>query len=160
MQVRNNTEAPIMLIARTNAGKMVEYVDNAGNKISKPEEPRTELIAIPASATVEIDDTLWLQATSGKTTIREHKEVKEVIPGQLLDKKPVYRTIMEPTGKTREVNLVNERIKAGDLIIVEKVKSKVTTADMIKALASKKITATKESHTEEEIQSLYETLFG
>lgn len=158
MQVRNNTQAPIMLNARTNAGKVVKFVTEQGIEITKPETPQTTLIAIPAEATVEIDDKLWIQATSGKTTVREMKEVTEVIPGAIIDKKPVYRTFNEPTGVTREVNLIAERVRIGDLTIVEKVKSEVTLAAMIKALAEKKLTVSKETHTEAEIQSLYETL--
>ena len=99
MQVRNNTQAPIMLNARTNAGKVTKFVTETGVEVTKPETPQTVLIAIPAEATVEIDDKLWIQATSGKTTVREMKEVTEVIPGAIIDKKPVYRTFNEPTGE-------------------------------------------------------------
>lgn len=158
MQVRNNTQAPIMLNARTNAGKVTKFVTETGVEVTKPETPQTALIAIPAEATVEIDDKLWIQATSGKTTVREMKEVTEVIPGAIIDKKPVYRTFNEPTGVTREVNLIAERVRIGDLTIVEKVKSEVTLAQMIKALSDKKLTVSKETHTEAEIAGLYETL--
>ena len=85
MQVRNNTQAPIMLNARTNAGKVTKFVTETGVEITKPETPQTVLIAIPAEATVEIDDKLWIQATSGKTTVREMKEVTEVEEGKRCD---------------------------------------------------------------------------
>lgn len=158
MQVKNNTEAPIMLNVRTNIGATVTYTDPHGNEVSKPEHPQTLLIAIPAEATVEIDDEVWTKALVGKTTVKELVEVKEIIPGAIIDKKPVYRSVMEPTGRTMEVNLIKERIKKGDLTIVEKVKTKITLAEMIKALAGKKIAISKETHTEEEILTLYETV--
>lgn len=158
MRVRNHTEAPIMLNARTNAGKTTEHMDVHGNKITKLEHPQSVLIAIPAEAEVEIDDTLWLQATSGKTTVQVFHEVREEIPGATMDGKPVYQTILEGTGKYKEVNLVQERIKKGDLTITEKVKSILSVADKIKALAKKKVVVTIETHKEEEIDTLHSTL--
>ena len=86
-------------------------------------------------------------------------EVLEVIPGATMDGKPVYRTIFEPTGATKKVNLVAERIRCGDLEITEKVKgTEVEVPAMIKALAKKKITVTIETHTLDEINDLYQTL--
>ncbi|MGF6139044.1 hypothetical protein [Pseudomonas laurylsulfatiphila] len=158
MRVRNLSEAPIMLNAFTNAGKMTTHVDGHGNKVNKPAAPQYTLICIPAEAEVEIDDELWLQATSGKTKVQVFEEEQEVIPGAKMDGKPVYQTVLIPTGKYRDVNLVQERVKKGDLEITVKVKSKLELADKIKALAGKKLVVTTESHTVEEIDSLYSTL--
>jgi hypothetical protein len=159
MRIRNKTQAPIMFQARTNAGKLTEYEDHNGNKVSKPEHPQSVLICVPAEAEVEIEDKLWLAAIRGTTTVKVFAKVQEVIPGATMDGKPVYRTIMEPTGATKKVNLIQERIKAGDLEITEKVKgSELELPVMIKALAAKKITVSKETHTPEEIADLYQTV--
>jgi hypothetical protein len=158
MRVRNHSEAPIMLNAYINAGKTTEHLDASGNKIVKAEAPQHTLICVPAECEVEIDDLLWQQATSGKTRVQVFEEAQEVIPEATMDGKPVYQTVLVPTGKFREVNLIQERIKKGDLEITEKVKSTLTLADKIKALAAKKVPVTKESHTDAEIDSLHATL--
>lgn len=159
MRLRNKTEAPIMFYARSNAGKIIEVTGASGEKFSKEEHPRATLICVPAEAEVEIDDELWKLAILGTTTVKVYAKVKEVIPGAMLDGKPVYKTVMEPTGATKKVNLLQERIKAGDLEITERVKgSEVELPAMIKALAAKKITVSKETHTIEEITDLYHTI--
>ena len=128
-------------------------------QIVKAEYPQSTLICVPALAEVEIEDELWKQATKGTTTVKIYAEVLEVIPGATMDGKPVYRTIFEPTGATKKVNLVAERIRCGDLEITEKVKgTEVEVPAMIKALAKKKITVTIETHTLDEINDLYQTL--
>ena len=158
MRVRNHTEAPIMLNARTNFGKKTEHIDAHGNKITKDEPPYAKLIAIPAESECEIDDDLWISATAGETTVQVFETEQELIPGQKIDGKPVYQTILTGTGKFRKVNLMAERIKKGDLEITEKVKSKLTVADKIKALAAKKVGVTIETHKESEIDTLHTTL--
>lgn len=158
MRVRNHSEAPIMLQARTNAGKKTEHIDGNGNKITKDAAPQYELICIPAEAEVEIDDKLWVQATSGKTRVQIFEEAKEIIPGAKMDSKPVYQTVLVPTGKYRDVNLVEERVKKGDLEVTVKVVNNKPVAEKIKALAGKKITVTIETHTTDEIDSLYSSL--
>lgn len=158
MRVRNLSEAPIMLNAYINAGKTTEHVDQHGNKITKAEAPQHTLICIPAECEVEIDDDLWKQATSGKTRVQQFDEEREVIPEATMDGKPVYQTVLVPTGKFREVNLIKLRIEKGDLEITEKVKSNLTLADKIKALGKKKVVVTAETHTEEDIATLHATL--
>lgn len=158
MRVRNHSAAPIMLNAFVNAGKTTEHLDAHGNKITKAEAPQHTLLCIPAECEVEIDDTLWQQATSGKTRVQVFEEEREEIPEATMDGKPVYQTVLVPTGKFRDINLIQERVKKGDLEITEKVKSKLPLADKIKALAAKKIVVNKETHTEDEIDSLYSTL--
>ena len=158
MRVRNHTEAPIMLNARTNTGKNTEHIDAHGNKIVKAEAPYAKLIAIPAECECEIDDELWVQATSGETTVQVFETVLEEIVGQKIDGKPVYQTTLNPTGKFRKVNLMQERITKGDITITEKVKSKLTVADKIKALAAKKVSVNIETHKEAEIDALHTTL--
>ena len=158
MRVRNLSEAPIMINAYINAGKTTSFQDVHGNKVTKPEPPQHTLICIPAECEVEIDDTLWEQATSGKTRVQIFDEEREVIPEAKIDSKPVYQTVLVPTGKFRDVNLIQERVKKGDLEITEKVKSKLTFADKLKNLAGKKVVVTAETHTEEEIDALHMTL--
>lgn len=159
MRLRNKTEAPIMFYARSNAGKVVEVTGTSGEKFSKEEHPKATLICVPAEAEVEIDDELWKLALLGTTTVKVYAKVQEVIPGALMDGKPVYKTVMEPTGATKKVNLLQERIKAGDLEITERVKgSEAELPVMIKALAAKKISVSKETHTVEEINDLYNTI--
>lgn len=159
MRLRNKTEAPIMFYARTNTGKTVEVTGSNGEKFTKEEHPKATLICVPAEAEVEIDDALWLQAIKGTTTVKVYAKVQEVIPGAIMDGKPVYKTVLEPTGATKNVNLIQERIRAGDLEITERVKgADVELPAMIKALAAKKITVSKETHTVEEIADLYYTI--
>ena len=158
MRVRNLSEAPIMLNAYTNAGKTTEHVDVHGNKITKAEAPQHTLLCIPAECEVEIDDTLWQQATSGKTRVQVFEEEREAIPGATMDGKPVYQTVLVPTGKFRDVNLIQERVKKGDLEITVKVLSTLSIPDKIKALAKKKVVVNIETHKEEEINVLYSTL--
>lgn len=158
MRVRNLSEAPIMINAYINAGKTTSHQDGHGNKVTKPEPPQHTLICIPAVCEVEIDDTLWEQATSGKTRVQIFEEERELIPEAKIDGKPVYQTVLVPTGKFRDVNLIQERVKKGDLEITMKVASKLSLADKLKNLAIKKVVVTAETHTEEEIDSLHMTL--
>lgn len=158
MQVRNNSEAPIMFQARTNAGKMLTMRDQFGNEITKAEHPKFELICIPASGTVEIKDKLWIQATSGTTEVRVFETQQEQIPDITQDGKPVFRNVEVDTGKTKKVNLVKERIKKGDLTIVVDVESTLTTKEKIAALAEKKIKVDLSTHTKEEIDGLHSTV--
>ena len=70
------------------------------------------------------------------------------------------RKILVPTGKTRTISLVQERIRMGELVITEKPKSKATIQEMVDKLREMKINITKESHSNEEVTELYERLFG
>lgn len=158
MRVRNNSNAPIMFQARTNAGKMVEYKDQFGNDQTRSEHPKFELICIAASAEVEIKDKLWVQATAGSTTVRIFKSVQEVVPGITHDQKPVYTTVYEDTGETKVVNLLRERVKSGDLTITLDVASKATIQEKIAELAEKKVKVDLTTHTKEDIDALHATL--
>lgn len=158
MRVRNNSNAPIMFQARTNAGVKVKYEDQFGNEQSRPEHPKFELICIAASAEVEIKDKLWVQATSGQTVVRIFKTVKEVIPGITHDQKPVYQNVQEDTGETKTVNLLKERIKVGDLTITLDVASKATIQEKIAELGEKKVKVDLTTHTKEDIDALHATL--
>lgn len=158
MRVRNNSNAPIMFQARTNAGVMVKYLDQFGNDQKRPEHPKYELICIPASAEVEIKDKLWSQATAGKTVVRVFKTVKEVIPGITHDNKPVYQNVQEDTGETKTVNLLQERIKSGDLTITSAVASNLSIQEKIAELGEKKVKVDLTTHTKEDIDALHATL--
>lgn len=158
MRVRNNSNAPIMFQARTNSGVKVKYQDQFGNDQERPEHPKYELICIAASAEVEIKDKLWTQATSGKTVVRVFKTVQEVIPGITHDGKPVYQNVQEDTGETKTVNLVQERVKSGDLTITVPVASKLTIQEKIAELEDKKVKVALSTHTAEDINALHATL--
>jgi hypothetical protein len=158
MRVRNNSNAPIMFQARTNAGVKVKFQDQFGNEQTRPEHPKFELICIAASAEVEIKDKLWVQATSGKTEVRIFDKVQEVIPGITHDGKPVYQNVMEDTGKTRSVNLLQERVKSGDLTITLAVASKLTVQEKIAELGEKKVKVDLATHSKEDIDALHATL--
>ena len=95
-----------------------------------------------------------------KTTAQVYEDVWEPIEGIKDPKVQTKRLVKMPTGKTKVISLVGERIKCGDLVVTEKPKSKITLVEMVAKLKEMKINVTKESHTEEDIIALYEKLFG
>lgn len=91
---------------------------------------KTELsvIHIPAGATVEMDDAVFKAICSGKTEVQvlreEMVELTQDNIGAVIenDKKPLTMREFYETGETKTVNLVQELIKEGKLIVVERVK--------------------------------------
>ena len=160
MRLRNTTQAPISFLVRMNPNEKVEVTLDNGSTIQKPAKPVLKHIAIPSEAEVELDDDIFEKMTKTKTTAQVFDEVWEDIDGLKDPKVKLKRKILVPTGKTRTISLVQERVRLGDLVITEKPKSKLTTQQMVEKLKEMKITITKETHTEDDIVVLYEKLFG
>lgn len=158
MQLKNTTEAPIKFLVRTNAGATVTIKDGNGNDITKPEAPKVTLIVIPALATVELEDDLYECMVSAKTKVQEYDIVLAPVQGIGTKEKPVMRKTYEPTGKYKTTSLLKERISVGDLVVVEKPKLKVSLKEMAEALKALKINVSPSTHSDEEVQDLYERL--
>lgn len=160
MRLRNTTEAPINFLVRMNPTEKVEVILDNGQSIHKPAKPVLKHISIPSEAEVELDDDIFEKMSKTKTTAQVFDEVWEDIDGLKDPKVKLKRKILVPTGRTRTISLVQERVRLGDLVITEKPKSKLTTQQMVEKLKEMKITITKETHTEDDIVVLYEKLFG
>ena len=160
MRLRNTTQAPISFLVRMNPNEKVEVTLDNGSTIQKPAKPVLQHIAIPSEAEVELDDDIFEKMTMTKTTAQVYDEQWEDIDGLKDPKVKLKRKILVPTGKTRTISLVQERIRMGELVITEKPKSKATIQEMVDKLREMKINITKESHSNEEVTELYERLFG
>ena len=160
MRLRNTTQAPISFLVRMNPTEKVEVILDNGSTIQKPAKPVLKHIAIPSEAEVELDDDIFEKMTKTKTTAQVYDEQWEDIDGLKDPKVKLKRKLLVPTGKTRTISLVQERIRMGELVITEKPKSKLTTQQMVEKLKEMKIVITKETHSEEDVLSLYEKLFG
>lgn len=160
MRLRNTTQAPINFLVRMNPDEKVEVILDNGTTIQKPAKPVLKHIAIPSEAEVELDDDIFEKMTKTKTTAQVYDEQWEDIEGLKDPKVKLKRKILVPTGKTKTISLVQERIRMGELVITEKPKSKLTLQQMVEKLKEMKIIITKESHTEEDVTALYEKLFG
>lgn len=160
MRLRNTTQAPISFLVRMNPNEKVEVTLDNGSTIQKPAKPVLKHIAIPSEAEVELDDDIFEKMTKTKTTAQVYDEQWEDIDGLKDPKVKLKRKILVPTGKTRTISLVMELVSLGNLVITEKPKSKLTTQQMVEKLKEMKIVITKETHSEEDILSLYEKLFG
>ena len=160
MRLRNTTQAPISFLVRMNPNEKVEVTLDNGSTIQKPAKPVLKHIAIPSEAEVELDDDIFEKMTKTKTTAQVYDEQWEDIDGLKDPKIKLKRKILVPTGKTRTISLVQERIRMGELVITEKPKSKATIQEMVDKLREMKINITKESHSNEEVTDLYERLFG
>ena len=136
MRLRNTTEAPISFLVRMNPTEKVTMAE------------------------VELDDDIFEKMLATKTTAQVYEDVWEPIEGVKDPKVQTKRLVKMPTGKTKVISLVGERIKCGDLVVTEKPKSKITLVEMVAKLKEMKINVTKESHTEEDVIALYEKLFG
>ena len=136
MRLRNTTEAPISFLVRMNPTEKVTMAE------------------------VELDDDIFEKMLATKTTAQVYEDVWEPIEGVKDPKAQTKRLVKMPTGKTKVISLVGERIKCGDLVVTEKPKSKITLVEMVAKLKEMKINVTKESHTEEDVIALYEKLFG
>lgn len=143
-----------------NPDEKVEVILDNGTTIQKPAKPVLKHIAIPSEAEVELDDDIFEKMTKTKTTAQVYDEQWEDIEGLKDPKVKLKRKILVPTGKTKTISLVQERIRMGELVITEKPKSKLTLQQMVEKLKEMKIIITKESHTEEDVTALYEKLFG
>ena len=160
MRLRNTTQAPISFLVRMNPNEKVEVTLDNGSTIQKPAKPVLKHIAIPSEAEVELDDDIFEKMTKTKTTAQVYDEQWEDIDGLKDPKVKLKRKILVPTGKTRTISLVMELVSLGNLVITEKPKSKLTTQQMVEKLKEMKIGITKETHSEEDVISLYEKLFG
>ena len=160
MRLRNTTQAPISFLVRMNPNEKVEVTLDNGSTIQKPAKPVLKHIAIPSEAEVELDDDIFEKMTKTKTTAQVYDEQWEDIDGLKDPKVKLKRKILVPTGKTRTISLVMELVSLGNLVITEKPKSKLTTQQMVEKLKEMKISITKETHSEEDVISLYEKLFG
>ena len=160
MRLRNTTQAPISFLVRMNPNEKVEVTLDNGSTIQKPAKPVLKHIAIPSEAEVELDDDIFEKMTKTTTTAQVYDEQWEDLDGLKDPKVKLKRKILVPTGKTRTISLVQERIRMGNLVITEKPKSKLTTQQMVEKLKEMKIVTTKETHSEEDVLSLYEKLFG
>ena len=160
MRLRNTTEAPISFLVRMNPNEKVEVILDNGTTIQKPAKPVLKHIAIPSEAEVELDDDIFEKMSKTKTTAQVYDEQWEDIDGLKDPKVKLKRKILVPTGKTKTISLVMELVSLGNLVITEKPKSKLTTQQMVEKLKEMKIVITKETHSEEDILSLYEKLFG
>ena len=160
MRLRNTTQAPISFLVRMNPNEKVEVTLDNGSTIQKPAKPVLKHIAIPSEAEVELDDDIFEKMTKTKTTAQVYEEQWEDIDGLKDPKVKLKRKILVPTGKTRTISLVMELVSLGNLVITEKPKSKLTTQQMVEKLKEMKISITKETHSEEDVISLYEKLFG
>jgi hypothetical protein len=147
MQIKNNHElAPLQLHAYINKNKVVTYpCPHSGKELKKFAKPELKLIHVPAGYTVEVDDTLWLAATEGHTTVKIFEEHEEKIEGVDLGKDAVAtRKVRTDTGRTKRVNLVKEMIKAGRITIVEQVASTLTKQEKQQALKDAGVPTTAE----------------
>ena len=160
MRLRNTTQAPISFLVRMNPNEKVEVILDNGTTIQKPAKPVLKHIAIPSEAEVELDDDIFEKMSKTKTTAQVYDEQWEDIDGLKDPKVKLKRKILVPTGKTKTISLVMELVSLGNLVITEKPKSKLTTQQMVEKLKEMKIVITKETHSEEDILSLYEKLFG
>jgi len=141
MQLKNNLPANVQL----------HY------PVTKNGVPDVEYIHIPGGATVEIDDEIFKLLCKPLTRVAEQEKVVEVLETEVpvtMDKKQVAITQFVPTGKTREINLMRQRIKDGDFTIVER--PAVSQEAIDKLLTSKKIDISKMST--EDKQALYDQL--
>lgn len=160
MRLRNTTQAPISFLVRMNPDEKVEVILDNGSTIQKPAKPVLKHIAIPSEAEVELDDDIFEKMSKTKTTAQVFDEEWEDIEGLKDPKIKLKRKILVPTGRTRTISLVMELVSLGNLVITEKPKSKLTTQQMVEKLKEMKIVITKETHSEEDVLSLYEKLFG
>lgn len=122
MQVKNTTKGYISFAVRTNAGAKVTGYDALGNQIRKDALPQITTVTIPPMATVEVDDTLWghaIKAVSRRQRVELHKDPVQI--GSDLKEKTAEHYITTPIGDGvyKSFNAVREKIKRGDLVVVE-----------------------------------------
>lgn len=96
------------------------------------------VIHIPAGATVEMDDSVFKALLESRTEVQVMREDTVVLNKDNIgadienDQKPLTIREFYETGETKVVNLVQELIKEGKLLVVERVK--VGMADVDKVL--------------------------
>lgn len=156
MQFRNNNEnvpATISVAMSTPRTKKVNPV--TGLEYIPDVIPQIHTVHIPALATVEIDDEIWLKAWSAKTTIPLYETTKEKVE---TGGKEEFHTILNmPLGTTKVVYPLREQVKKGEFTIVVPPKSTLTDAQMKKALTEMGIPLDKDI-TKEQIENLYNKL--
>ena len=90
-------------------------------------EPILDFVHIPGGATVEIEDSVFEACRKSKTRVQgiklvETQLVEDTIGAQVqTDKKPLVIKEYYETGETREVSLVDEMVKDGTLVILQRV---------------------------------------
>lgn len=162
MQVRNNHElSPVQLHAYVNRGEVIKYpCPHTGKELQRAAKPVLKLIHIPALATVEIEDELWLAATTGTTTVKIFEEAIEQIKGVDLGKDSngnqmvATTSVLNDTGKRKKVNLVHQMVVDGRITIVEPVANTMTIEEMQVLLKEAKVPTSKDA-TLEEVTELY-----
>lgn len=159
MKVRNTTEAPIQFMVRTNAGETVTLRDQKGNEYTEEAKPNLVHVYIPALAEVELDDKVWETLGEAKTTVQEY-EVEESEYEQFDEKMTYKKRTKLPTGKLKTVSLLKIRLEKGDLKVTEKAKSTLTLQEKAEKLKDLGIPITKDTHTAEQVENLYEKVFG
>lgn len=138
MQVKNNHElSPVQLHAYVNRGEVIKYpCPHTGKQLERAAKPNLKLIHIPALATVEIEDELWLAATMGSTTVKIFEEAIEQIKGVDLGKDSngnqmvATTSVLHDTGKRKKVNLVQQMIEDGRITIIKPVANNLTKEEM------------------------------
>ncbi|QFG06680.1 hypothetical protein HWC59_gp57 [Proteus phage Myduc] len=94
----------------------------------KGDTATTEYVHLPAGVEAEIDDAIWKKITAPLTKVQDMKRVErptDSVTPITMDKNPLTIVDYEPTGKTKEVNLVLEKVKKGLLEIVEDVERSI-----------------------------------
>lgn len=125
--------------------------------VEKNGKLEVEYVHIPGGATVELDDKLFAKLCASKTTIEEMELVEGPIEGDVpvkMGKEDVIIKEFYSTGKTREVNLLQERIKRGEMTVVSRPAVSMETIN--KTLAANHIDPSKLD--EEAKLALYEKL--
>jgi len=117
VRLRNTTEAPISFLVRMNPTEKVTVILDNGQEMEKPAKPVLRHIAIPTMAEVELDDDIFEKMLATKTTAQVYEDVWEPFEGIKDPKVQTKRLVKMPTGKTKVISLVGERIKCGDLVL-------------------------------------------
>ncbi|HEI0612405.1 TPA: hypothetical protein SIF59_004288 [Escherichia coli] len=141
MQLKNNTPANVQLYFT----------------VKKNGRDEVDFIHIPGKATVEIDDKIFKQLTTSKTEVRvKREEVQEIETENpvTMDKRKLTVKEYYDTGETKVVNLMLERIKAGEFTVVERVAISEKEMDAVLVANNIKI----EGMTPEQKVALYDKL--
>ncbi|MGI4167719.1 hypothetical protein ACR2VD_27675 [Klebsiella pneumoniae] len=137
MKVRNNTKGYISFSARMNPGATRKGYDAHGNEIRREALPEIKTVTIPPLATVEVDDAIWKAAVKAKARRQKIEMSKEPVQlGTEHGSKEAAHHILTPMGDGvfKEFNPLMDRVKSGDLTIVEKVEVQLTLEQMRAAI--------------------------
>ncbi|QTQ06837.1 hypothetical protein QNH09_gp55 [Aeromonas phage PVN03] len=137
MQVKNTTKGYISFAVRLNAGEKVTGYDAHGNEIRKDALPQIRTVTIPPLATVELEDKLWrlaVKATSRRQRVALSKDPVQIGSDNKNAKAEHFITTPVGDGVFKSFNPVMDRVKRGDLQIVEAPKSDLTLEQMRAAI--------------------------